>query len=368
MNSTTKWLLILVFVALLIGVKKYIDWNTPPHGKFSLSAVTLQEVPGQNLKKLVGAPLVYTDPIGNDWTAVEGTLTDGASIPRFALWITDDRFQEEFLKAAIVHDAYCQEFNKSQCQKQYRTRPHAITHRMFYEGCLAGNTDPTKALIMYSAVLWGGPTWGGHEHSAFDLSVVPDDMRKSSYRDCEKWIESNKPTIDDLDKWTNQRIPVVVGIAKLQSDFMAAIQSNDLDAAEASQNQAEVAANAAIKQFSKDTMFKNLVGYNHKNRAVIYQQKSLRDQKEAQLVKAQEQFERVLIDDPANASAKNGLGSIEMMRGNFVLARQNIEEALKIDPNYQSAKKDLQLLNNIEKGSPIESTPIQKRPLTRPAH
>jgi len=129
------------------------------HGVFSQAGVSVSIVPDTALKQLAGQALTFTDVAGVEWLAPLGTLTDGASIPQVALSVTGDRFGNDVLRAAIVHDAWCQEDNAQQTPEQYRKRTWQATHRMFYEALLAGCTSKAKALLLYSAVFLKGPRW-----------------------------------------------------------------------------------------------------------------------------------------------------------------------------------------------------------------
>ncbi len=53
------------------------------------------------------APLRYKDAAGTVWEAMAGLVTDGASIPGIFQPFIGDPFDEKFIKAAIVHDHYC---------------------------------------------------------------------------------------------------------------------------------------------------------------------------------------------------------------------------------------------------------------------
>ncbi len=174
---------------------------TPGPG-FTPNAITLKEVPGTALKELVDEQLVFIDSTGTAWGAPRGTLTDGASVPRLALWVTDGRFDGTFLKAAVIHDAYCQAENAERCPQQYRTKPWKAVHRMFYEACLAGGTPPARARIMFAAVWLGGPRWNDPEH---DLGQVPEKALLAEFEACKKWIEKNNPTPKEIEAWMNKR-------------------------------------------------------------------------------------------------------------------------------------------------------------------
>ena len=118
------------FTALLAALAALTDPGgaSPAAQGFNPQSVTLTEVAGTELKELVNEPLHFTDSSGVVWTAPEGTLTDGASVPRLALWLTDGRFDSAFLKAAIIHDAYCQTDNADRTPEQYRTRRWQDVH------------------------------------------------------------------------------------------------------------------------------------------------------------------------------------------------------------------------------------------------
>jgi hypothetical protein len=91
----------------------------------------------------------FIDSKGVGWQARAGLKTDGASIPSWAKPIIGGSFDKDFIRAAIIHDHYCDR----------NVRPWPDTHRVFYEGLRASNVDEVKAKIMYYAVLVGGPKW-----------------------------------------------------------------------------------------------------------------------------------------------------------------------------------------------------------------
>jgi hypothetical protein len=95
------------------------------------------------------APLAYVDSNGVGWEADKGNWTDGASIPGWAKPIVGGSFDETFLKAAIIHDHYCDR----------HVRPWRETHWAFFDALNAMNLPPDKARLMYFAVLVGGPKW-----------------------------------------------------------------------------------------------------------------------------------------------------------------------------------------------------------------
>lgn len=93
--------------------------------------------------------LRFTDSAKVDWEARAGLVTDGASIPTFFQPFVGQPFQDSFIKAAVIHDHYCDR----------HVRPWRQTHRVFYEGLIDQGVSKVKAKVMYFAVYLGGPKW-----------------------------------------------------------------------------------------------------------------------------------------------------------------------------------------------------------------
>lgn len=100
---------------------------------------------------------VYTDPAGKEWVAPEGTMSDGASIPRLLWPIIGSPMRGKYVNAAILHDFYCSK----------RHEPWRLVHRMFHDAMLTSGVTAFQANIMYQGVYWGGPKWTPmDEHNA----------------------------------------------------------------------------------------------------------------------------------------------------------------------------------------------------------
>lgn len=93
--------------------------------------------------------LRFTDSANVVWEAKAELLTDGASIPGIFQPFIGSPFDPTFIKAAVIHDHYCDR----------HVRPWTQTHRVFYEGLIAGGVSRAKAKTMYFAVFLGGPKW-----------------------------------------------------------------------------------------------------------------------------------------------------------------------------------------------------------------
>jgi hypothetical protein len=104
-------------------------------------------VDGRNSRLLKSFAYVSGD---DRWVAPEGEVVDGATIPRLFWSLIGGPYEGRYRFASIIHDRYCRVPNG---------RTWRQTHRMFYEACLAGGTDPKLAKLMYAAVYHFGPRW-----------------------------------------------------------------------------------------------------------------------------------------------------------------------------------------------------------------
>jgi hypothetical protein len=91
----------------------------------------------------------YIDPRGVGWQSNAGDKTDGATIPSWAKPLLGDSFDSTFIKAAVIHDHYCDR----------HVRTWRDTHWVLYEALVAGGVPSLKAKVMYYGVLIGGPKW-----------------------------------------------------------------------------------------------------------------------------------------------------------------------------------------------------------------
>jgi hypothetical protein len=72
-----------------------------------------------------------------------------ATIPSWARPFVGGPFDPSYIKAAVIHDHYCDR----------HVRPWRSTHRAFYDALIALGLDTAKAKVMYYAVYLGGPKW-----------------------------------------------------------------------------------------------------------------------------------------------------------------------------------------------------------------
>ena len=97
----------------------------------------------------VAQPFGFVDSQARRWEVPSGTVTDGASIPRVFWSIIGSPFTGKYLRAAVIHDHYCKNKNRSWND----------THGVFYESMIASGETKKSALLMWAAVHRFGPRW-----------------------------------------------------------------------------------------------------------------------------------------------------------------------------------------------------------------
>ena len=305
---------------------------------FIPTEITLRELAGSKFKELVAQDLTFVDADGIQWTAPVGTWTDGATVPRLALAITDGRYEKMFLKAAVVHDAYCQKENKDR-RPPYQSSPWKEVHEMFHQACIAGGTPWLRARVMFASVRYFGPRWDDPESEA---QQVPTDLALICFSATKQWIEKEQPSVKEIEADIAQRERVITRIYRLQNACLEAMETRDFIGAKDKLHEAESLISVGLERSPDDLMFLNLQGYQHKNRAMLQP-----DKKQEELNKAEFLFKAILASEPRDPSALNGLGSIEILRNNLGQAEHFIRQALEQEPDYSAAKHDLELVYKI---------------------
>lgn len=113
-------------------------------------------------------PFAYIAQSGTRWDVPEGSIVDGASIPRFAWTMIGGPFEGSYREASVIHDVACVE----------KTRPWQDVHAVFYEAMRASGVGPIKAKVMYAAVYHFGPRW---EHKVQLSNVREDEIYRQVY-------------------------------------------------------------------------------------------------------------------------------------------------------------------------------------------
>ena len=110
--------------------------------RFNVESLATKTVPGTDKRELL-EDLIFTDTRNTRVIARKGFKFDGASIPS-ALWsIVGHPWDNQYVKAAAIHDKEC----KVKAAKQ------KDVHRRFYEGLRNQGVGYFKAKTMYWAVI-----------------------------------------------------------------------------------------------------------------------------------------------------------------------------------------------------------------------
>jgi hypothetical protein len=91
----------------------------------------------------------YIDPQKVEWLTTPPDKTDGATIPPWAQPFIGTPFEKDFIKAAVIHDHYCDR----------EVRPWRQTHRVLYDALIESGVSVAKSKLMYYAVYFAGPKW-----------------------------------------------------------------------------------------------------------------------------------------------------------------------------------------------------------------
>jgi hypothetical protein len=138
------------------------------NGFFSGNPKTEWLPDGRNMKLL--ERFSYTDSKGKEWIAPEGSVTDGASIPK-ALWtLIGGPFEGQYRNAAIIHDVVCQNHKTLEERRS--------GDRMFYRACLAGGCSKRQSIHMYLGVRTGTNLdfIGDGLHALHPVDIAPDPL------------------------------------------------------------------------------------------------------------------------------------------------------------------------------------------------
>ena len=109
-------------------------------GYYSGEPVTRWSPDGRNM--ILVTELRYTDPKGEVWVAPVGSVTDGASIPRYLWALMGGPFEGQYRNASVLHDAAYEKKN----------RTWQDCDRMFYYAMRCSGVNAVEAKTMYYAL------------------------------------------------------------------------------------------------------------------------------------------------------------------------------------------------------------------------
>ena len=151
----------------------------------------------------------------------------------------------------------------------------------------------------------------------------------------------NAPTDPSLQSLKRQ-------ITDLEKAGLEALRENRLAEADIALQRAESLLEDALDRSPNNTTLLNLKGYLHKNWAIQYQRLSMKNQFEEHLNDAERTFKLTLSIERKDPGALNGLGSVNILRGNLDLAEDYVRRALDILPDYKAAQHDLKLIERLK--------------------
>ncbi|SCX61012.1 DUF1353 domain-containing protein [Nitrosospira sp. Nsp1] len=161
--------------------------------------------------------LKFKDAKGIEWQANAKDETDGATIPNWAQPFIGKPFDESYIKAAVIHDHYCNR----------HVRPWRQTHRSFYDALVELNVGTKKSKLMYYAVYLYGPKWvelipgnacGANSNciNTFKTGGPVMQSRQAEYekqgmledmREVEKLLEEQDASLEGLEKRAQNKRP-----------------------------------------------------------------------------------------------------------------------------------------------------------------
>lgn len=119
----------------------------PAHAQQFYGDLTLRPLDGISME--VASAFGFIDKQGRKWEAPVGHKTDGASIPRPLWTVVGSPFNGNYLKAAVIHDVYC----------DLRSRAWEDVHRVLYDAMIHNGVGEVQAKVMYATVYSLGPRW-----------------------------------------------------------------------------------------------------------------------------------------------------------------------------------------------------------------
>lgn len=128
-----------------------------------------------------------------------------------------------------------------------------------------------------------------------------------------------------------------------QQHYFELLQPNPAEALEIAQK-ALIFLDRVSPLYPYDHYLQLMRGYFHKNEALALQNLGRYEEIGQYLEEADRVFKTMLRERPEDAAALNGRGSVEILRGNLEEALHFIDRSLEIDPDYDAAKNDREIV------------------------
>jgi len=189
--------------------------------------------------------------------------------------------------------------------------------------------------------------------------VLPEPLKPLALRQAialkdESWILDVERLIERIRELilpTSSQIPLQTAQKELYELQLQYFKHLDVENAEALKlaQKAQAYFNRVMPLYPQDGILKVTRGYLFKNEAMALVRLGRNEEAESALNQGETVFRTMLEEKPDDASAWNGLGSIESVRGNYKKALEYIERALQIAPDYAAALQDKkQILEHIK--------------------
>jgi hypothetical protein len=153
----------------------------------------------------VMSELSYTDPQGIIWDAPAGSVTDGASIPRYLWSIMGGPFEGKYRNASVLHDVAYEKHN----------RPWWDCDRMFYNAMRCSGVSAVEAKTMYYALYkfghhWKFPIKRGKPVKYQGALVARGEeipraipVNPAQINDARDWISDTDPSLEQIEQRAN---------------------------------------------------------------------------------------------------------------------------------------------------------------------
>jgi len=180
--------------------------------------------------------------------------------------------------------------------------------------------------------------------------VLPEPLKALALRQAislkdESWIPDVERLIERIRELilpTSSQIPLQTAQQELYALQLQYFKHLDVENAEALKlaQKTQAYLNRVMPLYPQDGILKVTRGYLFKNEAMALLRLGRNEEAESALNQGETVFRTMLEEKPEDASAWNGLGSIESVRGNYAQALEYIERALQIAPDYPAALQD----------------------------
>jgi hypothetical protein len=179
--------------------------------------------------------------------------------------------------------------------------------------------------------------------------VQPLTRRQAMVLSDTTWIGDVERLIERLSELvlpSGEQIPLRAAQHELfekQERYFELLEPSPAEALELAQK-AQGYLDRVLPLYPQDPYLKVARGYMFKNEGMALARLGRTDESRDALDQGERIFRTMIAERPLDESAWNGLGSIELLRGNFEEALRYIDHALEINPGYAYARQDREMV------------------------